>query len=104
MYTRWTSHLSTDEEKESFKKEVYSARSVLDRLAQIVKEDYAQLDRSEQDVRAYQSPNWDYLQAHKNGTRQYMNAVILYTDLDQQKGMNTDERDTRTRRPRPTGS
>lgn len=86
MYTRWTSHLNTDEEKESFRREIYSAKGVLERLAQIVNEDEEALDRSETDQRIYDSPNWDYRQAHKNGNRQYMRAVRLLTDLDQQKG------------------
>lgn len=86
MYTRWTQHLTTDEEKESFKKEIYSAKRVLERLRDILNEDEEMLDRSEMDQRTYDMPNWDYRQAHKNGNRQAMRALRLLVDLDQQKG------------------
>jgi predicted Zn-dependent protease len=99
MYTRWTSHLNTDEEKEIFKRDIYSAKNVLERLTEIINEDESILDRSEEDQRIYDNPNWDYRQAHKNGNRQYMRTVRLYTDLDQQKGSINDERSI-TRIPR----
>ena len=86
MYTRWTQHLHDTEEKERFKQEVLSAKRVLDRLNEMVTEDLEALDRSEQDQRIYDLPNWDYRQAHKNGTRQYATAMQKLTDLDQQKG------------------
>ncbi len=85
MYSRWTQHLSTEEEKENFRREVRSARSVLDRLLQIHNEDEEALDRSEMDQRVYQSPSWSHLQAHKNGIRQYIHSNRLLIDLDQQK-------------------
>lgn len=100
MYSRWTQHLNTEEEKDKFKKEILSARTVLDRLTTIIREDEEQLDRSESDIRAYNVAAWPYLQAHKNGTRQYMRAVQLYTDLDQQKDTNINERNTSPERPR----
>lgn len=86
MYSRWTQHLKTEEEKESFKKEIYSARTVLERLLDLLNEDEALLDRSEMDQRIYDIPNWDYRQAHKNGVRQQMHATRLLINLDQQKG------------------
>jgi len=90
MLSRWTQHLDTEEEKENFRREVRSARSVLERLTALVDEDEALLDRSETDQRIYDVPNWDYRQAHKNGLRQYMRAIRLLTNLDQQKGTNND--------------
>ena len=86
MYTRWTSHLKTEESKEKFKKEIYSAKSVLERLNAIIKEDENALERSEQDQRIYDLPNWDYRQAHKNGVRQYINTISKFINLDQQEG------------------
>lgn len=94
MYSRWTQHLKTDEEKESFKKEIYSAKGVLERLTNIIREDEEMLERAEADQRTYNVPAWPYLQAHRNGTRQYMRAVQLYTDLDQQKGTINDRKPT----------
>lgn len=101
MYTRWTSHLNTEEEKERFKKDIYSAKPVLERLTEIINEDESLLDRSEIDQRIYDVPNWDFRQAHKNGNRQYMHAIRLLTDLDQQKGSINDPESPRTDRRRP---
>jgi hypothetical protein len=86
MYSRWTSHLKTDEEKENFKKEVYSAKRVLERLLEMVNDDEKGLSLSEMNPRSYDQASWAYHQAHKNGVRQYMNQVKTWIDLDQQKG------------------
>jgi hypothetical protein len=85
MYSRWTQHLNSEEDINAFKQHILSARPVLERLLQIVNEDEASLDRSEMDQRVYDSPNWAEKQAHKNGNRQYINAIRLLVDLDQQK-------------------
>ena len=86
MYARWTSHLNTEDEKKQFRNDVLSAKSVLDRLIQIIDEDVNNLDRSELDQRVYSIPNWSHLQAHKNGNRQSYAAIRQMIDLDQQKG------------------
>ena len=86
MYTRWTQHLDTDEEKEKFKREIINSRFVLDRIKQMIEEDEKSLDRSEMDQRIYDIPNWEYRQAHKNGVRQYMATIKTLLNLDQQKG------------------
>lgn len=85
MYSRWTQHLQAEEDKTAFKQNILSARPVLDRLLEIINEDESSLDRSEMDQGIYDRPNWDYRQSHKNGNRQYMQAVRLLVDLDQQK-------------------
>lgn len=86
MYIRWTEHLKTEEEKERFQNSIYSAKIVLERLKDIIEEDEQTLDRSETDERVYETPNWDYRQAHKNGMRKYLNTIKKLIDLDQQKG------------------
>ena len=92
MYTRWTSHLATNEEKERFKRDIYSAKSVLERIIAIVAEDKEQLDRSEENIKSYTVPNWDYLQAHRNGMAAYMREMQTLLNLDQQKGTINDPR------------
>lgn len=86
MYSRWTQHLKTEDEKEKFRKEVYSAKGVLERLKDIVAEDFDALEYSEIHPDTYEQPNWPYHQAHKNGLRQYMYQIKTLVDLDQQKG------------------
>lgn len=104
MYSRWTQHLQTEEEKDNFKNSIYSAKPVLERLLEMLNEDEALLDRSEMDQRVYDLPNWSERQAHKNGNRQQMHAIRLLIDLDQQKGTINDPESTRTDRRRPTTS
>lgn len=84
MYTRWTQHLKTEEEKQSFTKEIYSAKRVLEHILNLINEDKGNLAKSEENIKSYTVPNWDYLQAHRNGMRQYMSEVIRLVDLDQQ--------------------
>lgn len=84
MYTRWTSHLTDEQDKQNFKNQIYSARNVLERLHVMLEEDKMALDRSEQDQRIYDLPNWDYRQAHKNGVRQSHAQMQQYLNLDQQ--------------------
>jgi hypothetical protein len=86
MYSRWTQHLNTEEEKERFRNEIHSARRVLERLKDMVDEDLSMMDKSEQDQRIYDLPNWDYRQAHKNGGRQYATQMYNLVNLDHQKG------------------
>lgn len=86
MYSRWTQNLDTEEDKELFRKEFRSARSVLERLNEMVNEDLNMLDRSEMDQRIYDIPNWEYRQAHKNGVRQYASTIKNLINLDQQRG------------------
>lgn len=92
MYTRWTQHLSEDEDKKAFEREVRGCKLVLDRLLTMLNEDLNALDRSEQDQRIYTIPNWDYIQAHKNGIRQEINVIKRIIDLDQQRGTTNDPR------------
>lgn len=98
MYTRWTQHLNTDEEKRNFTNEIWSAKRVLERLQQMIDEDEKSLDRSEINPTCYASPNWDYHQAHKNGVRQYIHQVKTFIDLDQQKGPTDNEQPIRSAR------
>ena len=88
MYSRWTQHLSTEEEKENFRREVRSAKSVLDRLNKMVEEDLEALERSEMNPKAYEQASWPYHQAHKNGIKQYAVQMKTLTNLDQQKAQN----------------
>lgn len=82
MISAWTKHLSTEEEKTKFRNEVLSARSVLRRLNELLDEEERSLDRSEMDVKSYESPSWAYLQADKNGFRRALKITKIITNLD----------------------
>lgn len=84
MYTKWTSHISDPEEKVRFQNQIISARPVLERLAQLIKEDESSLDKVELSVKQFEVPNWDYRQAFYNGSRASYQSLLKTIDLDQQ--------------------
>lgn len=85
MLTVWTKNLKTEEEKENFNNQLLGARPVLERLYQLLDEKEVELDRSERNLKAYENPNWAYLQAHKNGCASMLQSVKELINLDQQK-------------------
>lgn len=91
MFTKWTQHLRTDEDKERFRQQVLAAKPVLERLLDLMKSEEDNLNRSETSVKTFDTPNWAYLQAFKNGYRSCLNVVKTTIDLDQQKE-NTNDR------------
>lgn len=85
MYGSWTKHLKDPEEVKRFQNTVISAKPVLDRLLEIMKEDETALDRSEMDIKSFETPNWSHLQAFKNGYRSHLQAINKLINLDQQR-------------------
>jgi len=85
MYIDWTKHLDTDKEKEAFRKQISSAKPVLDRLIDLLAERELILDRTETNPESFNNPNWAYLQAYKNGYRAALGAMYKLVNLDQQK-------------------
>ena len=59
MFTRWTEHLKTEEEKDLFRKKVFSAKEILDRLKTMLEDDLMMLDRTVENKSIYKVPNWD---------------------------------------------
>lgn len=84
MYSKWTSHLVDEQAKQNFRLQVISAKDVLDRQKQISEEWEKALDRSETDPRQFDTPNWDYRQAWKNGFRAALLQHKTLINLDQQ--------------------
>ena len=82
MKTDWTKNLRSDDERIKFENSLRSAKTVLDRLTDILNEYEKSLDRSETSVEIYDLPNWDYRQAHKNGYRACLNRIkeLVATD------------------------
>lgn len=85
MLTVWTKNLKTTEEQENFNNQLLSARPVLERLSALLNEKEAELDRSERTQKAYENPNWAYLQAHRNGCASMLHAIKELINLDQQR-------------------
>ena len=85
MLTVWTKNLKTEAEKENFTNQLLGARPVLQRLNDLLEEKEAELDRSERSQKAYENPNWAYLQAHRNGCASMLQSIKELTNLDQQR-------------------
>ena len=85
MITAWTKHLKTDEDKEKFNKSVHAARHVLKRLQELLDEEKSSLESAEISPKIYESPNWDYKQAHTNGFKAALKMVSRIINLDQEK-------------------
>jgi len=83
MYLDWVKHLTDVKEQARFQNIVLGSKPVLDRLGDILKEYEKSLDRSETDLSAYETPNWDYKQAHKNGYRACLTKIKDLINLDQ---------------------
>lgn len=95
MYSKWTSHLDSEDEKQDFRLYVISSKDVLARQKQILDEEELALDRSEISVEQFDSPNWGERQAYKNGYRAALFHLKKLIDLDQQE-TNFNERLTTT--------
>jgi hypothetical protein len=85
MLTVWTKNLKTEEEKDNFNNQLLGARPVLERLHDLLNEKEVELDRSERTLKAYENPNWAYLQAHKNGCASMLQSIKELINLDQQR-------------------
>lgn len=85
MKTKWTGHLKSVEEKERFRQQVMSSKGVLDRLADIMRDDIeatlAEMSRSD----SYTSPAWSEYQADRLGTLKTLRKYVDLLNLDGRK-------------------
>lgn len=85
MITAWTKNIKDPVEKDRFVLSIQGSKPILDRLKELLKEDEIGLDRSETDIKTFDTPGWDYKQAYKNGYRKCLQMTNELIDLDQQK-------------------
>lgn len=84
MFSVWTKHLKEQDSIERFNNSLLGSKVVLDRAKDIIKEKQDALVKTEKSLEAYNSPNWDYRQAHLNGIYEGFQYVLKLLDLDQQ--------------------
>ncbi len=84
MITAWTKHLKTEEDKDKFEKSIRSAKHILERLTEILTEAENDLNNSEISSRNYDTPNWDYKQAHVNGQKSTLRTIKRLINLDKE--------------------
>jgi|SRR5882672_838680 len=92
MYTAWTNHLKTDEDKKSFAISVNRSKHVLNRLKQLIEQDLEATGKAEISFKAYDNLNWAYRQAHTNGYKKALTNLLTLVDLDKQKVIEKSDR------------
>lgn len=72
----WTKHLKSEEERKSFSDAVLNDRLVLGRLSDIIEEKLSSLQDREVSASEYDNPSWAYKQAHTNGVKAGLTAIL----------------------------
>lgn len=85
MYTEWTKHLHTAEEKTQFERTVMGSKEVLERLTALLDEKMRGQEEAELSPTTFDNPNWAYRQAYRNGYKKCLVALKQLIDLDNQK-------------------
>lgn len=85
MHLGWFKHLKDPSEQERFQNSIYGAKEVLNRIKTIIEEEERDLYQTERDSRSFDTPNWAYKQAYKNGFLSALNIIKKLVDLDQQR-------------------
>lgn len=76
LSTEWTRHLKTEAERKEFQAKVLNDRLVLDRLSAIIEEKLTGLQSREVSSSEYDNPSWAYKQAHTNGIKAGLTAIL----------------------------
>jgi lipoprotein NlpI len=83
MLSAWTQHLKDDPEaKQKFEDYVKNSSLLIKRLNDMIDSIERDLGRSETSADVFNTPNWDYLQAYKNGYRSALDTFRLIISLD----------------------
>jgi len=83
MITAWTKNCTSDDEVQRFKNQFQGAKGVLIRLKELLEEEKAALEMAEISPKIYDSPGWDYKQAHTNGFKAALRMVNTLINPDQ---------------------
>lgn len=83
MITAWTKNLSSDDDVVRFQNQFKGSKAVLERLQQLMDEEKTALESAEMSSKIYDSPNWDYKQAHTNGFKAALKMVSTLIKPDQ---------------------
>lgn len=85
MISAWTKNLKSLDDADRFKKHLFSSKAILERLQELMDEEKNALETVEISPKMYDSPNWDYKQAHNNGFRAALKMVSKLITLDPQE-------------------
>jgi len=83
MYSIWTKNLKDQADKAQFEKSLRNSRWILERQSEVIQEMIDSTERNERSPKVYDTPNWDYKQAHCNGFLQALYRIKELNNLDQ---------------------
>lgn len=82
MLSAWSNHLVKDPEaKKQFEEYVKGSKNLTDRLQDILTDVDKGVENSDLSAKAFDNPNWAYLQAYKNGCKAMLQRVKTITDI-----------------------
>jgi len=80
---RWTSHLGTTEDRRGFEQRLIESRDIIQRLAQIIRDDLRSSQNSTLREEGYDRPTWAFHQADQIGFQRALTKVLeLIGDID----------------------
>lgn len=85
MYSIWTKNIADPEEKQNFERTLRGSTTVIRRLQEILQELEKSVDKSDLNVKAFDSPNWALKQAFHLGYRLHNSQVQALLNLDQKE-------------------
>ena len=88
MITAWTKNCKTQENKQRLERDILSSKGTLQRLQELLDEEKTALEIAEISPKIYDTPGWDYKQAHTNGFKAALRMVSLIINLDQGNNIN----------------
>ncbi len=83
MITAWTKNCKTEEDKLRLEAQIKSSKGTLQRLQELLDEEKDSLEIAEISPKIYDTPGWDYRQAHTNGFKSALRMVSRIINLDQ---------------------
>jgi len=85
MISAWTRHLKDPDDIQRFQNQLKGSKAVLSRLNDLLNIEKQGLDSAQISSKIYDSPNWDYRQAHTNGFKAALQMVSKIITLDQEE-------------------
>lgn len=75
LHSKWFTHLSNEESRADFRRSLFSSRTVLRRLKNILEEEKRTMANAEASPKDFEDGNWAYKQAFRNGERRGLRIV-----------------------------
>lgn len=83
MQKRWFKNLKKESDQAVVKTQIKSSRPVLDRLANLLKEDLEKSMRDMSSRNNFESPAWDNKMAHYLGEQTALRSILKLIDIEE---------------------